>query len=487
MRRALLVAVVAAMAGACAPMRPMPSSGGEATASCLHLYRRFDDAVDRHAVRDGAAARIAGFPYLRVDRLLGSFADDALDRERSRAWIDQLAGLDLQARAIELANLPRAALQSLDIEDFDANARLQDCAARLTAADLSDSARIETLRRLAQVPDDYDTWKRVAGAYWLTRVPFAAGVRRYQTDVARTFAMPLEQLPVSGRLIAYGTANDGPAAGGPFPVDALGIPRPDAATLERLFATHAPVWVVDEVDENDRIGRMQWDAGPALRVDAGAPTEYRRIAHTRLGGRTLVQLVYSVWFPARPKSSALDLLGGEFDGIVWRVTLAPDGAPLIYDSIHSCGCYHQFFPTARAQLLPDVDRLEEGAFVPQRVDGLAGRLALRVAARTHFLQRVMAADAVRGVSRTLELEADDALRSLPLPEGGRRSAFGSDGIVAGSERAERFVFWPMGVRSPGAMRQWGRHATAFVGRRHFDDARLLERYFRFDLEAAMSR
>jgi hypothetical protein len=27
------------------------------------------------------------------------------------------------------------------------------------------------------------------------------------------------------------------------------------------------------------------------------------------------------------------------------------------------------------------------------------------------------------------------------------------------------------------MRQWGRHATAFVGRRHFDDADLLDRHF----------
>ena len=35
----------------------------------------------------------------------------------------------------------------------------------------------------------------------------------------------------------------------------------------------------------------------------------------------------------------------------------------------------------------------------------------------------------------------------------------------------------MGVPEPGAMRQWGRHATAFVGRRHFDDPDLLERYF----------
>jgi len=27
------------------------------------------------------------------------------------------------------------------------------------------------------------------------------------------------------------------------------------------------------------------------------------------------------------------------------------------------------------------------------------------------------------------------------------------------------------------MRQWGHHATAFVGRRHFDEPELLGRYF----------
>jgi len=49
--------------------------------------------------------------------------------------------------------------------------------------------------------------------------------------------------------------------------------------------------------------------------------------------------------------------------------------------------------------------------------------------------------------------------------------------VPGTERAERYFFWPMGVPEPGAMRQAGRHATAFVGRRHFDHPGLLERYF----------
>jgi hypothetical protein len=64
-----------------------------------------------------------------------------------------------------------------------------------------------------------------------------------------------------------------------------------------------------------------------------------------------------------------------------------------------------------------------------------------------------------------------------LPDGERRSLFGSDGLVAGSERPERWLFWPMGVPSAGAMRQWGHHATAFVGRRHFDEPGLLARYF----------
>ena len=61
------------------------------------------------------------------------------------------------------------------------------------------------------------------------------------------------------------------------------------------------------------------------------------------------------------------------------------------------------------------------------------------------------------------------LRSLPDGNGGRRSMFGPDSLAPGSERLERFLLWPTGVVSPGAMRQSGRHAVAFVGERHFDD------------------
>ena len=66
---------------------------------------------------------------------------------------------------------------------------------------------------------------------------------------------------------------------------------------------------------------------------------------------------------------------------------------------------------------------------------------------------------------------------MPAADGELRSLFDSDGLVAGSERAERWLLWPTGVPSPGAMRERGRHAIAFVGRRHFDDADLLDRLF----------
>ncbi|WP_417567869.1 hypothetical protein [Marinobacter sp.] len=49
--------------------------------------------------------------------------------------------------------------------------------------------------------------------------------------------------------------------------------------------------------------------------------------------------------------------------------------------------------------------------------------------------------------------------------------------MPGTARLERFLLWPTGVLSPGGMRQWGRHATAFIGKRHFDDPDLLNRYF----------
>jgi hypothetical protein len=103
-------------------------------------------------------------------------------------------------------------------------------------------------------------------------------------------------------------------------------------------------------------------------------------------------------------------------------------------------------------------------------------VVLRIESRTHYLQRVSTRPAAGIDGIRYVLHDEGRLRTLDWPAGGTRSAYDAAGFVPGSERAERWLFWPMGIASAGQMRQWGRHATAFVGRRHFDDAGLLDLY-----------
>ena len=495
-RLARILLLAALGAAGCAQLSSKPTSM-QPDRACDALYAEADRVVQRAGVRDGGAARIAGFPYLRVDRLLASFAGEPLSDAQFDAWFARLRESDRKARRFEVANLPdeeRARLQAAQADLLrrhgGLDAALDACGTELAERDRAAPQRRETLLRQARVPDDYDQWKRIVGLYWLTRIPFASGVRNYQREIEAVFATPLDALPVRGRLTAYVPPPAQPLFAGESAAilaraadDSLGIPDPHGADLERLFQAHAPIWLVDQGDGDDRIGRLVLADDGRAHVDTSVPAVYRRLAHTRYGDRVLLQLVYSVWLPARPRPSSFDLLSGNLDAVVWRVTLAPDGTPLVYDSIHSCGCYHQFFPMPRAEPLPQPDTLDETAFAPQRLPQVeAGqRIALRIEAGTHYLQRILL-PAPEGEGGTLRWLDDDTLRSLPVAGSARRSAFRPDGIVPGSERGERWLFWPMGVREPGAMRQWGRHATAFVGRRHFDEARLMQRYFRLRME-----
>ncbi|MBI4193956.1 MAG: hypothetical protein HY526_02640 [Betaproteobacteria bacterium] len=491
------IALIAALGG-CTIMPPVPRApvtvdvpDGDSR-RCAGVLHDLDQAVARAGVADAMAARVTGFPHLRASRFLASYAGDTLHEAQFAEWIRRMGTLGADGYAVEIANLPAAEMERLEIRRAIADGRhadaaraVSECVRRLAAADLASPGRRLLLREAVHVRDEYLDWQRVVGIYWLTRIPFAHGIGRWQESVRQTFGRAPEALPVAGVLRRYApppvTLSHAEAAAilARSSHNALGIPDPTGADRDRLFAAYAPVFEIDTSGPADRPGALAWRGGDAPEVDTARVAVYRRISHTRYRGRVLLQLNYALWFPERPRDSGWDILGGHLDGLVWRVTLAPDGAPWVFDSIHHCGCYHQFFPTARAVPRAAPATLDESAFVPQRAPDLAEnmRIILRVAPGTHYLQAVMTDD--RKDSRSVEyaLREDDALRSLPLPQGGSRSAFGPDGIVAGTERDERYWFWPMGVPEPGAMRQWGRHATAFVGRRHFDDADLFEKYF----------
>jgi len=449
------------------------------------------DAIVRDAgAADAEAARVPGFPYLRTDRFLASWRGE-LPEDALRPWVDAMLRLDEQSRIIELANLSdsarrrvAAAAPRAGLMEARPLIHIQGCAKVLRERDLGDAGRRRLLRERAAAPDSYDTWKRIVGLYWLTRIPFAAGVRDYESRVMAAYAAPVDASPPQGTLVRYApfesfavspiVARDAAAR---ILEAAEAFESPDIADVHVLLAAHAPAFEVDEALPADRIGYVHRAGDGAPGVDTGQALLYGRVAYTRFAGRIHVQLVYTAWFPARPRASTFDMLGGDWDGVVWRVTLDTDARPLVYDTMHACGCYHMFYPTPRLEARPRPDSLDEWALVPQRVDELepGRRVRLRIASRTHYVERVLT-DAAPA-DRSFGIVPDVQLRSLPFGDAPRRSLYGPNGLVAGSERGERWLFWPMGIAEPGAMRQWGHHATAFVGRRHFDDADLLDRYF----------
>ena len=451
---------------------------------CVDWFTRLDETIDRAGVRDAEAYRVPGFPYLRVNRFLASFRQRAQkDSVAFAAWTKHLKALDERARSYEIKNVPQHLLVALEVSSrSEATTRTNQCANSLAAADATAASRKRMLVERAQVPDDYDDLKRTVGVYPVVSVAFFEFAKKWQKEAADMFQQTAAGTIEQQGLTRYQPPdNSAPAQRiasilANAKTDALGVPQFGDRETEILFATFAPVFEIETTGEYDRFGPLRWGAGETPEVDVSRPTVYRRLAFTRYGGRTLVQLVYMIWFPERPQSSSLDPLSGKLDGIAFRVTLNQSGRPLVYDSIHLCGCYHMFFPTPWVRPIPPPDPKVEWAFVPRTLPAIEApqRIVVRMTTRSHYLTDVHPDAGGRGANYAM---ADDSeLRTIPTADG-TRSAFGPTGIVPGTDRGERLVTWPLGIESAGAMREWGRHATALVGRRQFDDADLIERRF----------
>jgi hypothetical protein len=454
-------ALFAAAAVGCATL-PAPTPPALADDDCTRWFERVDAAVDAAGVRDVQDARVPGFAFLRVDRLAVATREHiAFD-----AWLQRAAALDDAARRAELVNLSSAGYPIAEASDAAAaQRRSTQCREALSQRVQQDVSLQRTLLERAHVPDRYSIASRALGAYPLLRWPFFAGVRAWEAEHRATVAQWIAQPPPRQRFE--------PPAG-------------DA---------HAPVFEIerhsDALPSHDRFGAPYWPSldAHAPRIDTREPVVFVRESHTLVGTRTLRQRIYTLWFEERPASGPLDLLAGTLDGVIVRLTLAPEGTPLVLDTIHACGCWHQFYPATRVRARDGAPTQQEWAFVPAPLPELAPgqRLVVRLASRTHHVSAVVA-DALadtRGVTAATPyaLRDEQVLRSLPVRDAprARRSLYSPDGLVAGTERGERFVFWPMGIASAGAMRQWGHHATAFVGRRHFDDPNLLDaRFVLFD-------
>ena len=299
------------------------------------------------------------------------------------------------------------------------------------------------------MPDEYRRSLRALGLYPLTGIGVASSIRNWEADQRRVFRS--ERRPsLSGRASfqRYRPAQQISGADAwrtaaqimpGCPPRRAGHSAVSAAQRELLFVAFAPTWEVATTTDSDRIGRLQWidlaglvrdpDERFWLDVDTNVPVVYQRLTFTRFGDAVLPQLEYLVWFSDRPMQGSGDLQSGRLDGLIWRVTLDTDGAPLIYDTIQPSGRYAMFFPTRRLQVnragQAAVESLAEWVYSPidTAIEDWGGRDLARPA---DAVGQQRHAPARRGVTTWPELGLT-GVRQPAVPAGVQRHAAGAAG------------------------------------------------------------
>jgi hypothetical protein len=264
-----------------------------------------------------------------------------------------------------------------------------------------------------------------------------------------------------------------------------------SAGPQDLVAYYAPVFIQQRVNtaaqphpyppEYDQIGEARLrkeSAGQFKALIAGSPKVYAIYEKRRLGGHDHVQLTYTAWYPAHPRMKAIDLEEADIDSCVVRVTLDADNAPLLYETIAACGCFHKVFverwledSVAQAIGPPEqgkkyaVERTLKDA-IDWEVAGVVDeprdrprRPVVFIKAGDHKVIGMGSAARLRVPAgadvRPYELADYAELYSLPVADGQERAPFfdlGQGGKVWGAQRKERFIFSWVGVDDAGQPR-----------------------------------
>jgi hypothetical protein len=261
-----------------------------------------------------------------------------------------------------------------------------------------------------------------------------------------------------------------------------------AAGPQELVAYYAPVFLQQRVNttaqrhpyppEYDEIGeaRMRREKDAELKAFVAGPPRVYAIYETRqIGGHDHVQLTYTAWYPAHPRMKLIDLEAADIDSCVVRITLDTEHAPLFYETIAACGCFHKVFVehwleqgAAREYGPPEKDKkfsiertvknsiswevaglVDEPRDHPRRPElyNHAGDHKVLGLGSTARLRVPKGADV-----RPYELAEYSELYSLPVEGSQEKAPFfdlGHGGKVYGAERRERFIFTLIGVDDAG--------------------------------------
>ncbi len=437
----------------------------EFLANCRSKFAEVDAAISHAGAGYAGYHRIKGFPYLRSDRMLAAFGDKVSSFEAFDIWTYELRENDGFARSVELANMGMP-----DVERSTLLTDLRLCAVWLSNQELADSDTLQKVYQEAQLPSR-------------TPPPDLARMRALDRAIQRQQAAIKSDLSRDGK-----PATTKVAAWVPRQVthsmepprllqDPLGRIGYTPTDWQEMAEQLAPRWLIETAGTFDSIGAPAWSADGKAIIDPRRHLVYYMPSYARVQGRTLVQIVYFVWFSERVSTSHMpDLLAGKIDGLMWRVTLDPSGHPLLFDSMHMSG-FDQIWFVPDSVTRKNTTSRDEDPLLVVPVVSPEPHMAVRVHSGSHSPWRIVEESTAPEPAdiQEYELVRYDDLMTLPIGGNRTKSFFDARGIVPGSERTSPIP--SAGMANAGAIREWGNHPTAITGRHYFDDPGLIEHFF----------
>ncbi len=409
------------------------------------------------------------FPHLAFDRFSASLPASLTTLEGKSQWLAYVHGLG--AKQLHSALAWQNSLSPQRRES------LLQCQEQLVQPSLESASFWQQMdAEPVVIPSAYQPWKRVVGFYPLASLVAKGQIEEEQAHIQREFTRPLAHPFHYDVRVNDKNARDDAHLTIQKMVEqargesALNWPMLSAPEANQLLNHYAPVFTVETLSKADLPGALELDDDASPTINTNTPTLYQDISYTQFNGDTLLQLNYVLWFSARPAESTFDPYSGAFDAVNIRVTLDKQGTPLIVDSVHQCGCFHMVYalsPTLSFVESENEKPIQQHLAKPASSD----RLHVSLSGSQHMITDLRFTGNIPAAIG-LNTQPLDTLFTLKAPHGDVLSPFNQHGILAESARGERWFLWPFGVRNPGAMRQQGQHAIAFIGERHFDDAKI---------------
>lgn len=446
---------------------------GNKFARCMYVSREFREQVASEKAVNASAPSVSQLPLLHSNRFLNHLAGEVNTDEQIKEWFSLTSALGKEIRRSENLNLnhpwPEQRLQELN-----------SCAQEITSGSDYSVLRSTLLNQIETPEDHYSALPQWLGFNWLLRPIFSWRIKQLHAQEQLWF----EQDTAFDKTVSYSVnsvferENNVKAwfreAYGASP---LQLPTLSAEQLQTLYQLHAPDFTVELDDDNDRIGTPTI-VGQEFIINTSRADVFVLPSYTEFDESNLLQLNYVIWFSERKPQGWPDLYSGEIDSLIWRVTLDEQGDVLLYDSIHSCGCYHKYFMMADSVSAKQPADSNEPANIfdlrSSKRKPINVRPHVSLTANDHYVVDINFDKPASAAS----YELSPYSRLSHLNNGtGSKSFFSESGIIEHSKRLERYTLWPTGIESVGAMRQWGTHATGFVAQQQFDDAKLLDHYF----------